>query len=95
MNELRNLNVKYEILHNLDIEQKIWNMNNKTTTMNVRDQLLKIKDKTQQLFVGVEQGSRKNCDNVFALFHLSMRKKVMQWIKNEYGKKCKKSQKKS
>lgn len=54
MNELRNLNVKYEILCNLDIEQKILNMNDKNSTLNVREQLLQIKNKTQKLFVRVE-----------------------------------------
>lgn len=78
--------MKYEILHNVDIEQNIENMEENGQKMNVREQLLKVTLDGKKLFVGVEQGSGRNEENFFVLFYLSMRKAATHWINSKHGK---------
>lgn len=74
MNSLLNQDVKCEILHNVDIEQILENMNERNKKLNIREQLMNLTKSKQKLFVRVEQGSSKNSNNVFVLFYPSMRK---------------------
>ena len=83
MNNICNVEVCYEYLVEADIEDEVY-YNGKEGCL--RDVIMSIKYNKVPLFVGVEQGSKKNEHNVYVLMTPKMRNIAQRWISTNYGK---------
>ena len=84
-NNCQNINSKFKILYNTNVNKILPTLDNKWMLM--KDHLLDVKDKNNQpLFLGTEQGTGKHEANVFIVYSPRKYTQVHKWLHEEYPK---------
>ena len=86
MNYYNKDDLHFEVLKGINIHDE---MEYEYELASVKEILMNVEVNQKKLFVGVEQGTGKNENNVLVIMHRGMTLYGKEWIRQNYGTKCK------